>query len=373
MKIAFITHGNFKKHATLKRATGMAEPLIDAGHEVAIFMEDCPDNQEKVTLECPRAKMFWHQRQKAGWKEQRAKQKALSQWQPDVVWICGVGLRNWVFRPTKTCIILGDHSELYSVISTGRLRRLFYWGLEWLYSLYFDGHICASRYLETFYAKRLKRFGKRNTVHYSPYANNDAVIFPPKAEDNALHERFGDKKIILYMGSFMQGYGFWDMPTAFKRLAQTRDDFVAVMIGRGAEKQAAIDWVRQEQLGSVIHIEGYIAEEDLPSYFSIAHAFLCPLRDIIQDWARCPSKLFMYLPFRRPVVTCAIGEAAELFGESGCYYNPNDTGSLAETLARVLDDPCQFSTPNPEDHTYTSRTKDFLQWIESCFQKKSRK
>ena len=47
MKIAFVTFGNFDGHATLKRATGMARPLILAGHEVYLLLEDSDVNREK--------------------------------------------------------------------------------------------------------------------------------------------------------------------------------------------------------------------------------------------------------------------------------------------------------------------------------------
>ena len=62
MRIAFVTFGNFDGHATLKRATGMAGPLIAQGHEVVLLLEDCEINREKVELECPSAEVVWHVR-----------------------------------------------------------------------------------------------------------------------------------------------------------------------------------------------------------------------------------------------------------------------------------------------------------------------
>ena len=55
MKICFVTFGNVTDYATLKRATGLAEPLIARGHSVSIVIEDTFDNRARLTFECPNA------------------------------------------------------------------------------------------------------------------------------------------------------------------------------------------------------------------------------------------------------------------------------------------------------------------------------
>lgn len=370
MVIVFVTFGDFNGHATLKRATGMSAPLISSGHEVHILLEDSPSNREKVSMECPTAVIHWHIRERSPWAEWKIKQRTLNQLNPDTVWICGVGLRNWMRRPTPDSILLADHSELYSAVATGFLRRAFYGLLEWGYCFYFDGQICASRYLEAFYLRRLKSLKKKDTpIHYSPYAFHPDVISPNSEAAAAVQGRFPQKKLILYMGSFWENYGFWDMLEAFRRLSLTRSDFVALFAGRGPEQERGESWVRENGLSDKIVIEGYVPEEQLSAYFTAAHAFLSPLRDTIQDWARCPSKLYMYLPFNKPVITCPIGEAKELFGEQGMYYKPGDINGLTEVIERVLDENNPEGSTNPQDHTYAARTKDFLDWYKSTFSK----
>ncbi len=368
MRIAFVTFGNFDGHATLKRATGMAGPLIGRSHEVHILLEDSPINREKVIMECPEAMIHWHTRGVSPLAERREKQKTLKGIQPDLVWICGVGLRNWVFRPKKSCVVLADHSELYSQVSSGAVRRGSYSALEWAYCFSFDGHICASRYLERFYRNRLKRVRKDpSKVHYSPYAYHPGVIrFDPEGTAKVL-ARFPGKKIILYLGSFWPNYGFWDMIHAFERLFEMRDDFVAVLAGRGPERERGMNWIKENGMEEKIVLEGYVPEEKISAYFGATHAFLSPLRNTVQDWARCPSKLYMYLPFDRPVVTCAIGEAKELFGDEGYYYAPKDVNALVSRLNEVLDLEDAFCSANAEDHTYEARTECFVDWMDARF------
>ena len=52
------------------------------------------------------------------------------------------------------------------------------------------------------------------------------------------------------------------------------------------------------------------------------------MNDTVQDKARCPSKLYMYLPYCKPIVTARIGEPFSVLGDKGYYY---DCGSNAES------------------------------------------
>lgn len=366
MKIAFVTFGNFDEHSTLKRATGMASPLIARGCEVYLLLERGKANEEKVALECPDAQIVWHDRGGNALQERRQKQRNLNALAPDVVWICGVGLRNWMTRPDKACLLLADHSELYSHVSSGIIRRSFYSALEWGYCFAFDGHICASRYLFEFYEKRINKIRKNPLLHYSPYANHDEVVQPRENVNSSGVNSYDGKRTILYMGSFWSNYGFWEMLQAVKRLREVRDDFVFVMIGRGPEMASGQAWIESQGLGETILMPGYVDDADLKDYFSIAHMFLCPLRNTIQDCARCPSKLFMYLPFMRPILTCEIGEAKELFGEKGYYFEPGNVESMAQGIKDILDmSPANYleRLPNPEGHSYKARCDRFLDWV----------
>lgn len=123
MHIAFVTFGNYDGHATLKRATGMAGALSLRGIKVTLLLEECACNREKASLECPTADVVWHQRGETALHERHQKSQSLADLKPDVVWVCGVGPRNWVKRPDAQCIMLADHSELFSALGNGILYR----------------------------------------------------------------------------------------------------------------------------------------------------------------------------------------------------------------------------------------------------------
>lgn len=364
MKLTFVTFGNISQHSTLKRATGMAPVLQQAGLDVSILLEDSPDNRERAALECPDASIYYHQRSHSALQERAQKIAHLNALRPDVVWVCGAGVRNWIL-PSRNCpVVLGDHAELLSAIDSRSLLRRRWDSLnEWAHLPSFSGHICASRYLEKLYTRRNRMLGLNRPVHYSPYAYNSDMLESTPTILDALQAIYQGKKNILYMGSFWENYGFWDMLHVFRQMFSERDDFRVLMMGKGPEKEAGISWIREHGLEDRLKILGYIPEEELSSYFHLADAFVCPLRDTIQDWARCPSKLFMYLPFKKPIVTCPIGEAYEIFGDQGFYYAPGQRQELKCALEQVLELDEWLPSADPQQHSWSKRGDDFLEWL----------
>lgn len=367
MHIAFVTFGNYTKFPTLKRATGMAKPLVAAGHRVTLLLEDSPDNHEKALEECPDAEVLFHQRGDSALAERKEKQNLLDGLQPDVVWICAVGARTWVRRPHKDCVMIGDHSELPSAITKKPMRKLYEYLCEWGHVFAFDAHVCASRYLEDFYSRRMKLFGKVPRVHYSPYAYNRLLLESEPIVLDTLKQQYSREKTIVYMGGFWENYGFWDMLYSFQEIVKTHGDVQMLMLGKGPEKDAGAAWIKEQGLSDQIHLVGYAPEEHLSSYFRFADAFICPLRNTIQDIARCPSKLYMYLAFKKPIVSCRIGEAEQVFEDTGYYYPPGDRFALQAALLDVLEGEGSNRLPDPSLHDWEARTDTFLNWMKAAF------
>ena len=59
MKIFFVTYGDITLAATMKRATGMAEHLIDLNNKVSIIALDCDANRKRFKKECPNANILY--------------------------------------------------------------------------------------------------------------------------------------------------------------------------------------------------------------------------------------------------------------------------------------------------------------------------
>ncbi|MDR1652549.1 MAG: glycosyltransferase [Prevotellaceae bacterium] len=366
MKICFITTGDICQIATMKRATGMAEPLIRASHEVAIAALDCANNRERFRLECPNAvPLFFNQGNQIS--EIRQKNKLIKAWKPDMVYVCAFTFRNFPLKTKQTKYFV-EHSELRSAIPDNKgAKRYLDMLLENLSVSLFDGQICASRYLEKYFRQKIEKHSLRKPVLYSPYAYNPAIMFAQNPLFDSLKEKYAGKKIILYMGTLTLNYGFGDILKAVELLKTDRKDFVLLLMGKEKHKNYVNNFINENDLNGFVDYPGYVAENDLSSYFCIADAFVSPINNTIQDIARCPSKLFMYLPFEKPTVTCKIGEAKELFGDKGYYYQPNNTKQFAEVLNDAIDTATLKYNINVEKHSWEYRTTEFLNWIKENY------
>lgn len=365
MKICYVTTGDIHSIATIKRATGMAKPLCQAGHNTFIIAQDTPNNRHRLLLECPEAEPLWF---KSGSviNEVKQKRKLIKQYKPDLVYVCAFGFRNWVnFWPiSKKPVYVIEHSELRSKIdSSPLLRRKLDQLLEYTSLFLFQGSIMASRYLQATFFKRASYLCSHKPVLYSPYAYSKHVLLNQPLIIEKLKEKYSNKKIILYMGTLASNYGIFDMLKEIEELYKNRNDFFFIVLGSGRDKQKMLDTIKQG-MSDYVDYPGYIPEEHLSSYFKLASVFVSPLYNTIQDWARCPSKLYMYLPYEKPIVTCKIGEAAELFGDNyEFYFRPKEPFSMASVVERALSVSENWKPSfNFLEHSWNIRTNDFLCW-----------
>jgi len=366
MRLCFVTTGDLMAIATGKRATGMAGPLAALGHHVSIIMQDTPTNRERLALECPSAEALLFAGGSAP-AEIRQKQALLRRARPDVIYVCSFGLRNCVpylpgrHRPVR----LVEHSELRSGIpSLGALERRAERSLEWAAALAFDGQVCASRYLEHEFGRMMRRLRRRRPLLYLPYAYHADVLQPSAVDTTALQARYAGRQVVLYMGTLTENYGLFHMLEAARQLRPSRPDFVLLLMGRGRHAARAAEFVATHHLEDCVELPGYVAEAELAAYFQLASAFLLPLMDTVQDWARCPSKLFMYLPFGKPIVTSPIGEAQEHLGDDGFYFAPGDVAGLTAQIDRALAAPAGWRPrADYHEHGWQRRAAAFADWI----------
>lgn len=351
----------------------MAPALAKLGWRVTILLEDAPSNRKKIKDDCPGIECCYYPSGLGRLTERNLKNLLLRKLKPDVVWICAINIRNWVVRPHPKALLVAEHTELQSVIRNKGIRRFLDYIFEWGHLFCFDAHILASKYLLDVYEKRLRLIKKNAPTLYQTFAFREVnkQIKPDLLE--MLQAKYPVRMKFMYMGSFWENYGFWDMLHAFQKLAETRKDFVFLMSGKGPEKEKGMAWLHQHRLSDKIHFLGYVEDADLPTYFSFVDTFIAPMRDTAQDKARCPSKLFLYIPFQKPIITCKIGEPWELLREKGCYYLPGDAESLYMQLTKLVETPNKKIDLNLRLHTWDYRAIEFSNWIKNILRIKDEK
>lgn len=363
-KICFITTGNIKYIATAKRAIGMANPLQALGWDVHIIMEDVPENRHRVQLECNSSIHIHYFSSCSAFKEIQKKNAIIKKISPDYVYICAFVFRN-IVSVTKRCKKLIEHSELQSKMNKWNISNIRFYVLEYFSILYSDGILNASKYLQNLYASRSKKMRIKKPMLYFPYAYNKDIC--THTSKNYIYKKNSEDKYFLYIGSLTSNYGCFTLIKAFEILHQKHYGLKLLLIGKGSAYNDIITYINNNHLNDFIYVPGYIEEEDIPAYFSFVDAFLSPMNNTIQDWARCPSKLYMYLPYKKPIITCRIGEPYETLGENGIYYEPSNVNSLVKTIQSMVVKDIWFLNIDATKHEWTTRANEFHQWINQTF------
>jgi glycosyltransferase involved in cell wall biosynthesis len=367
--ITFITLGDITSIATMKRALGMANPLLKLGWAVSIITQDCEENRRRIGIEChSEVKVLYYQKASAS-EEVKSKTALVKKIKPSYIYFCSFSIRNRInkFKLGYKPEIIIEHSELQSSIPDNKgLKKLLAVVTEYGSVFYATKLVCASKYLEKEYSLYAQKCLKSNMpIQYSPYAYNSEVINSPMLVLDKLEEEYKDKKVFLYMGTMTRNYGLFTMLEAALAFKKMQQSFVLVLMGRGRHLEEAKNFVKKHNLEDVVEFPGYISEDSLSSYFKRADAFISPLNNTVQDIARCPSKIYMYLPFQKPVFTCALGEPKEIFKEKGYYFDNTKPTTLTKLMSDAYNGNQIVLNVDIEEHSWTRRSIDFNNWIDN--------
>lgn len=339
----------------------MANPLHFLGWDVHIIMEDTTENKHRVNLECNSHIHIHYFSATSAIQEIHLKNRIIKDISPSYVYLCAFVFRNIIMVP-KNCKIITEHSELQSKMNNLGIKRIRFYFLEYFSIIYSNGILNASKYLEKVYIKRMKYLRIKKPTLYFPYAYHKSICSTINTNIKKTNEKY-----FLYIGSIVTNYGCFTMIHAFEKIKKIDQSLKLLLIGDGENYKEVISYIQEHQLEDTIHVSGYIKEEDIAAYFSTADAFLSPMNNTIQDWARCPSKMYMYLPYQKPIITCRIGEPYEILKEKGTYYEPSNVDSLANTIIHFVKQNNWTLNIDPSKHEWGNRTIDFHNWINHCF------
>ena len=362
--ICFVTTGDISINATAKRALGMAAPLVQRGWAVTILLEDTTENRHRAEIECAGAANVIVFTQHSARDEIRNKNRIIAHRHIDVLYLSAPVARN-IVRTPKRCRLVVEHSELMSHFSglhaLARFKAMFF---ELLSVVQADALVCASHYLYDIFSQRALHMRCHPSMLYLPYAYNERVCHPmPVNRATICGGRYAGRKVFCYMGSITHSYGALTMTAAIDQLRRSHPEALLIMMGHGPAYDEVRQAIAQRQLTHHIEQTGYVNEEDIDRYFSLADYFILPMRDTEQDWARCPSKLYMYLPYDRPIVTCRIGEPWSVLGDKGTYYQAGNAEDMATQMAQLIDSGNTHLGIAPKEHTWQARAEVFDQWI----------
>lgn len=332
-------------------------------------MEDTEENHHRVALECNNNVTVKYFPKGSMMQERKYKNQFINELNPDYLYICAFVTRNIVGIDHRSKKLV-EHSELQSGIPDMKgLRMLFCYMYEFYSIIYADVLLNASVYLQNIYKKRSSKVLKKNMpMLYYPYGFNPGVM---KIVDidytKEKFKRFNGKTNFVFLGTVTRNYGAFTVLDAVKELKQTCQNFQMLILGKGRHYEEAKKYIADNNLQEYVFMPGFIEEEEISEYFSIASAFVSPMNDTVQDWARCPSKMYLYLPYRKPIITCRIGEPYEVLQEKGLYYPVGDSHGMANQMKTVICNKGVNMDVNPDNHSWNTRALELDEWLADTF------
>ena len=266
----------------------------------------------------------------------------------------------------KILISKSEHSELQSGIPDMKgLRKLFCYIYEYYSIIYSDGLLNASKYLQNIYRRRSKKvFKEKIPMLYYPYAFNTNVVKVIEKENiKDKFKKYLSQPTLVFLGTVTRNYGVFTIIDAVKQLKDQTRPFNVLILGKGRHYQDAKTYVSENYLSDIIEMPGFVDEEDISQYFSVASAFISPMNDTIQDWARCPSKMYLYLPYKKPIITCKIGEPYEILQDKGFYYASGNAKDMATQMKKIIENNKYTADAHAEKHSWNVRAQELDNWI----------
>jgi glycosyltransferase involved in cell wall biosynthesis len=185
--------------------------------------------------------------------------------------------------------------------------------------------LCVSPATERYVAS-LKADCARSTIHYNGV---DVERFHPAADKGSLRRLLSlptDKLIFLCVRRITFKNGIDTLLQAAERLAGS-PEIMFVVCGAGPGLDNVRSYVESRDLANV-RIVGRVADEDLPTYYAAADAFVLPSK----TGEGFPLVILEAMASGLPVIATRSGGHSQFIGESGCGYlvEPDQPVEIAE-------------------------------------------
>jgi len=161
-----------------------------------------------------------------------------------------------------------------------------------------------------------------------------------------------DKKVILFVGRLVYYKGVDILLRAMTEV----EDAILIAVGKGPEREALQELTSELGITDQVRFPGFVSEDDLPVYYSIADLFVLPSVSSSEAFGIVQIEAMMY---GVPVVNTSLDTGVASVsrdGETGLTVPPDDVEALTEAIQTLLSDPelrAQFSSASQK------RSQDF--------------
>ena len=154
-----------------------------------------------------------------------------------------------------------------------------------------------------------------------------------------------DASVIVFLGSFREWHGVWDLARAAEIIIGNNPDIAPVflMIGDGPESAKLEKWVHKKGFGERFKFTGGIGYSEVPAHLAAADIGVAPFNPTLHGQLKLgfywsPLKIFEYMASSLPVVTIDVEPLNDIIrnGRDGMLYPPGDASACAEKIVNLL-------------------------------------
>lgn len=249
----------------------------------------------------------------------------------DILHVTGFDAPRW--KPCPVVLTVHDLVGFIFPVNFPPVSR-FYWS-RWLPSTigWADRIIADSEQTQRDLERLLGIPAERIEVIYPGVSETFQPVQDQVALEKVRHKYGLPHPIILYLGTLEPRKGLDTLIDAYGSLAKDLQHDLVIAGKRGWYTEPLFRQVEALGLGRRVHFTDYVADEDLPGLYNLAHLFVYPSR---YEGFGLPALEAMACGL--PVVCTDVASLPEVVGDAALLVPPDDVKVLVAAMRRVLDD-----------------------------------
>lgn len=205
----------------------------------------------------------------------------------------------------------------------------------------------------------------------------DAAHFSPRPRDSDLAARLGipdNVPVIGYIGSFVQYEGLEHLVEAAVQLRDRGHDFRLMLVGsenasgndRGPITEEIWRIAEEAGLGDRLILPGRVPHEQVDSYYSLIDIAPFPRKPQPVTEMVSPMKPLEAFAMEKAVVVSSVKALQEMVRheETGLVFEKGNITAMADTLARLIDDPALRERLGKAGRAWVERERTWLRTAE---------
>jgi glycosyltransferase involved in cell wall biosynthesis len=215
---------------------------------------------------------------------------------------------------------------------------------------------------------------QRMRIRHGKRAENIKVFYnaplqssfnPRQDKVKEIKKKMGADVLVVYIGALNYPFAVDHLVIAVSELRSLfeKKNAKLLVVGKGAMGEKLKRMVSNQRLCELVHLEGFVRPEDVPSYYEAADIVVVPMHNAPLTLIATPNKIFEAMLARKPIITVDKPGIREVASKGIVYYDAGDVKALADKLAYAITNLHKLELP-VVPFTWESQETSFLRFVE---------